>query len=144
MTILLKNHHYQEIISYAREKLPNEACGLLAGRVENDMKIIEEVYYLTNIDQSPEHFSMDPKEQFAAIKAIRSKDWQLLGNFHSHPSSPSRPSQEDIRLAFDSEASYIILSLKDKDKPVLKSFKIKEKAASEEEICLTYTIEPGV
>ncbi|WP_434512329.1 M67 family metallopeptidase [Desulfitobacterium sp. AusDCA] len=144
MTILLKNHHYQEIISYAREKLPNEACGLLAGRVENDMKIIEEVYYLTNIDQSPEHFSMDPKEQFAAIKAIRSKDWQLLGNFHSHPSSPSRPSQEDIRLAFDPEASYFILSLKDKDKPVLKSFKIKEKAASEEELCFTHKIEPSV
>ncbi|WP_425801354.1 M67 family metallopeptidase [Desulfitobacterium sp. Sab5] len=144
MTILLKNHHYQEIISYAREKLPNEACGLLAGRVENDMKIIEEVYYLTNIDQSPEHFSMDPKEQFAAIKAIRSKDWQLLGNFHSHPSSPSRPSQEDIRLAFDPEASYFILSLKDKVKPVLKSFKIKEKAASEEKLCFTHKIEPSV
>lgn len=143
MTILLKNHHFQEIISYAQKKLPNEACGLLAGRIENDIKIIEEVYYLTNIDQSPEHFSMDPKEQFAAIKDIRSKDWQLLGNFHSHPSSPSRPSQEDIRLAFDPEASYFILSLQDKDKPMLKSFRIKDKAASEEELCFIHMIEPS-
>lgn len=144
MTILMKNQHYQEIISYSQEKLPNEACGLLAGRIENDVKIIEKVYYLTNIDQSPEHFSMDPKEQFAAIKDIRSKDWQLLGNFHSHPSSPSRPSQEDIRLAFDPEASYLILSLQDQEKPVLKSFKIKDKAVSEEELCFTHMIEPSV
>lgn len=144
MTILLKNHHYQEIISYAQEKLPNEACGLLAGRTENDVKIVEKVYYLTNIDHSPEHFSMDPKEQFAAIKDIRSNHWQLLGNFHSHPSSPSRPSQEDIRLAFDPEASYFILSLKDKDKPVLKSFKIKDKSIIEEELCFLHMIEPSV
>ena len=144
MTILLKDHHYQEIISYTQEKLPNEACGLLAGRIENEVKIVEKVYYLTNIDQSPEHFSMDPKEQFAAIKDIRSNDWQLLGNFHSHPSSPSRPSQEDIRLAFDPEASYFILSLQDKDKPVLKSFKIEDKSVIEEELCLTHKIEPSV
>ena len=29
--------------------------------------------------------SMDPKEQFAAVKDMRSKGRQLLGNFHFHP-----------------------------------------------------------
>lgn len=136
MTILLKEQDYGEILSYTQENFPNEACGLLAGLIEGEVKQIEKVYYLTNVDQSPEHFSMDPKEQFAAIKDIRSKGWVLLGNFHSHPNSPSRPSQEDIRLAFDSEASYLILSLQDKEHPVFKSFKIKENVVNEEELRL--------
>lgn len=136
MTILLKQQDYAEILSYAQEKLPNEACGLLAGWIEGEVKTVENVYLLRNVDQSPEHFSMDPQEQFAAIKDIRSKGWVLLGNFHSHPGSPSRPSQEDIRLAFDSEASYLILSLQDKENPVFKSFKVKEGTVNEEELRL--------
>lgn len=136
MTILLKQQDYREILSYTQENLPNEACGLLAGRIEDDIKTVEKVYFLTNVDQSPEHFSMDPKEQFAAIKDARSNGWVLLGNFHSHPGSPSRPSQEDIRLAFDPEASYLILSLQDQENPVFKSFKIKDKIASEEKLRL--------
>lgn len=136
MTILLTQQDYAEILSYAQENLPNEACGLLAGRIEGEVKTVENVYFLRNVDQSPEHFSMDPQEQFAAIKDIRSKGWVLLGNFHSHPSTPSRPSQEDIRLAFDPEASYLILSLQDKEKPVIKSFKINEGTVNEEELRL--------
>lgn len=136
MTILLKQHDYNEILFYTQEKLPNEACGLLAGNIDGEIKSIEKVYYLTNLDQSPEHFSMDPQEQFTAIKEIRSKGWVLLGNFHSHPSSPSRPSQEDIHLAFDADACYLILSLQDKGHPVFKSFQIKEKAVTEKELLL--------
>ena len=47
----------------------------------------DEIYFLTNTDASPEHFSMEPAEQFAAVKDMRTHGWQLLGNFHSHPSS---------------------------------------------------------
>jgi len=35
---------------------------------------------------------MDPKEQFDAIKDMRINGWVMLGNFHSHPKSPSRAS----------------------------------------------------
>ena len=41
---------------------------------------------------------------------MRANGLKPLGNWHSHPSSPSRPSQEDIKLAFDSNASYMIIS----------------------------------
>lgn len=134
MTILLKQQDYVKILSYAQEKLPNEACGIIAGRIKGEVKTVENVYYLRNVDQSPEHFTMDTQEQFAVIKDIRSKGGVLLGNFHSHPSSPSRPSQEDIRLAFDPEASYLILSLQNKENPVFKSFKVKEGTVKEEEL----------
>ena len=57
-----------------------------------------------------------------------------LGNFHSHPESPSRPSEEDKRLAYDKEASYMIISLMDIENPVLKSFRIVDNVSTEEEI----------
>ena len=67
---------------------------------------------------------MDPREQLAAVKDMRANGIVPLGNWHSHPESPSRPSDEDKRLAYDKTASYMILSLMDKNTPVLKSFKI--------------------
>lgn len=134
MTIRLKQQQLEEILAYAQTCLPNEACGLLGGRIEGEIKTVEKVYLLKNMDQSPEHFSMDPKEQFAAIKDMRGQEWVMLGNFHSHPSTPSRPSQEDIRLAFDPKASYLILSLEKEGQPVLKSFNIKDAQVKEEEL----------
>ena len=132
MTIILKKQDYDEILAHSLLNLPNEACGLLGGQMDGEVKTVQKVYLLKNVDQSPEHFSLDPKEQFAVIKDIRSRNEVLLGNFHSHPSSPSRPSEEDKRLAFDAEVSYLILSLQDKENPVLKSFRIKHAEVFEE------------
>ena len=83
---------YEKILAHCREGLPNESCGLLAGTVEGDVKTVTKVYLLTNIDASNEHFSMDPKEQLAAVKDARANQVTIIGNFHSHPESPSRPS----------------------------------------------------
>ncbi len=118
----LKKEDYEKILDHCRKGLPNESCGLLGGTIEGDVKTIEKVYLLTNIDESNEHFSMDPKEQLSAIKDIRQNGYQMIGNFHSHPESPSRPSEEDKRLAFDPNIEYLILSLMDAENPVLKAF----------------------
>ena len=59
---------------------------------------------LPNRDQSPEHFSIDPKEHFAAVKDIRARELVLLGIFHLHLGAPVRPLEEDIRLAFDEKS----------------------------------------
>jgi proteasome lid subunit RPN8/RPN11 len=44
--------------------------------------------------------------------------------YHSHPASPARPSQEDIRLAFDPSINYIIVSLVSPE-PDLRAFLIR-------------------
>ena len=122
--ITIKRADYEKMLRHAESCLPNEACGLIAGTVQGDVREIRAVYLLTNTDQSREHFSLDPKEQLAAIKDMRAKGLTPLGNWHSHPESPSRPSGEDQRLAFDSKASYLILSLMERDRPVLNAFRI--------------------
>ncbi len=135
MIRLLKTD-YEKIVAHAEKELPNEACGLIGGTINGESKKIKKVYLLTNIDHSNEHFSLDPKEQLAAIKDMRQNGLVPLGNWHSHPESPSRPSDEDKRLAYDSKASYMILSLMDRQNPVLNSFKITGDTAEKEELVI--------
>jgi len=127
---------YESILEHARNEAPLEACGLIAGRIENGDKYIEKVYILTNTDHSEEHFSLDPKEQLSAVKDMRTNGLVPLGNWHSHPASPSRPSEEDKRLAFDSKASYLILSLMDSENPVLNSFHVENGNAEKEQLII--------
>lgn len=130
--IKLSKSDYEKILVHAEKELPNEACGLIAGVTEGGDKLIKKVYLLTNTDHSNEHFSMDPKEQLSAIKDMRANGLVPLGNWYSHPESPSRPSEEDKRLAYDSKASYMILSLMERNAPVLNSFHISGTYAEKE------------
>ncbi len=130
--ISIKKDVLDQIIAHAKKDLPNEACGYLAG---SDGEVTYS-YQLTNVDHSPEHFSFDPSEQFKAVKDARNKGLQILANYHSHPETPSRPSQEDIRLAYDPEIGYVIISLAAAE-PVVKSFRISNGSATNEDLMIT-------
>ena len=41
----MKKADYEKILSHAKENLPEEACGLIAGTKDGDKKTIEKVYY---------------------------------------------------------------------------------------------------
>ena len=100
--IYLQLKEYEKLLAHAVKCLPEEACGLLGGKKdETGNTYIEVVYLLENTDHSEEHFSLDPRGQLAAVKEMRANGWRPLGNWHSHPASPSRPSEEDKRLAYD-------------------------------------------
>ena len=134
MQIKLAQSDFDTMVDWAKEHLPEESCGLLGGTKDGDVRTVKKVYYLTNIDHTNEHFSMDPKEQLKAIKDMRVNGLTPLGNWHSHPATPARPSQEDIRLAYDSTASYLILSLMDAEHPVLHAFTIVDGTPTKDEI----------
>ncbi|MDR2387945.1 MAG: M67 family metallopeptidase [Deltaproteobacteria bacterium] len=124
MKITLTQEAFAFILNHAREQFPLEACGLIAGKVKDDLIEITQVYPLKNVLQSRERFSIDPKEQLLATKSIRSQELTPLGNFHSHPETPARPSPEDLKLYLDPSATYLILSLAER-RPVLKAFGLK-------------------
>ncbi len=124
----IKKQVIEAIVAHAKKEAPVEACGYLAG--ENG--VITRHYELTNVDHSPEHFSFDPKEQFNVVKQVRNENLEIMANYHSHPASPARPSQEDIRLAYDPGISYFIVSLA--GIPETKSFKIKNGVVTQQKI----------
>jgi len=132
--IYLNKSDLVAMIAHARVHLPEEACGLIGGVIDEEgNKHIKKVYYLENIDHSREHFTLSPQAQLSAIKDMRRNGFIPLGNWHSHPETPSRPSEEDKRLAYDSRASYLILSLAEEE-PVLNSFHIEGDTAEKETI----------
>lgn len=106
---------------------------ILAGVETEEGREIQKVYFLENKDHAEDHFTLDPRDQMNAIKDMRANGLKPLGNWHSHPSSPSRPSVEDIRLAFDSKASYLILSLM-AEYPVLNSFHVESGVWEKEDL----------
>ena len=117
------------LIEQARLGLPEEVCGYLAG---TDREVTRQ-FPMTNIDHHNEHFSFDPAEQFQVIRETRKAGLENLANYHSHPETPARPSQEDIRLAYDPNISYVIVSLASV-LPEIKSFSIKDGEVKSEEI----------
>ena len=88
---------------------------------------------MKNVDQSPEHYSFDPQEQFKTVREARANGFELCAVYHSHPETPARPSEEDIKLAFDPHISYVIVSLADRKEEV-KSFRITDGRVEAENI----------
>jgi proteasome lid subunit RPN8/RPN11 len=119
-----------DMFAHAKEGFPLEVCGILGGSGET----VTTIYRMTNTDASNEHFMMDPKEQFAVVKDLRAKGLAMLAIYHSHPETPARPSEEDIKLALTPDVSYLIVSLADAAAPDIKSFKISSGKVEKEEI----------
>jgi [CysO sulfur-carrier protein]-S-L-cysteine hydrolase len=121
---------HDDMIAHATEGFPLEVCGILGGTGE----AVSVIYRMTNTDASNEHFMMEPKEQFAVVKDLRAKGLAMLAIYHSHPETPARPSEEDIKLALTPDVSYLIISLADADKSDVKSFKIRNGVVDKENI----------
>jgi proteasome lid subunit RPN8/RPN11 len=119
------------MISHAEESYPEECCGLLSGTDG----VPSHVYRVQNVHDTPRvFFEMAPKEQFWAFKNMRHNGQNLMAIYHSHPETPARPSQSDISLAYDPEPRYLIMSLRQRDKPDLRAYRIVEGTVTEEAI----------
>ena len=111
----------KQFTQHAVSCLPEEACALLLGEQTEQGKVVREVYLTENVEHTNEHFIITPETQLKAVKYAREKGWTVLGNIHSHPETPARPSAEDKRLAIDRRMSYLIVSLAS-EPPVCKAF----------------------
>ena len=96
----------EAIRAHAAFSLPDECCGLLAGRDG----AVRFVYPLTNSKPSPTSFTIDPTEHFRSWRHATANGWDLIGAFHSHPDGPGRPSRTDLALANEPEWIYLIVA----------------------------------
>ena len=86
--------------------LPNEACGLLAGKNNHVLFVTP----ITNELNSSIRFRMNPEEQLQAFNYIENHGWELLGIYHSHPNGPAEPSPTDINEAYYPDVIHLIWS----------------------------------
>ena len=104
-SISLTTGQIQELVSIAKDVLPNESCGLLLG--ENDAVV--EILPMRNVDESPLTFSIESTELVDAYNLAESKGLQVIAIFHSHPAQPS-PSSTDIKFMEINPVVWLIYS----------------------------------
>jgi proteasome lid subunit RPN8/RPN11 len=118
------------MVAHALGEIPNEACGLLAGTGAR----AEHFFAMTNADNSPVTYRLDPREQIQVFDEIDEKGWALQGIFHSHTHSEAYPSETDRSQAFYPDAHYLLVSLQDRANPVLRGYTIRDGEIEEQEV----------
>jgi len=131
--IHLRRSFADEMIAHAHEGKPNEVCGVLAGKEGQ----ITRLYRAVNAAERPlVTYEIEPHDQLRIFNAIDDAGLEIIGIYHSHPSSPAFPSPTDRRLAFYPDAVYFIVSLTDARHPSLRGFRIVDDEVTEIEIIL--------
>lgn len=102
--LLIASDHWQTMLNHVLACLPEEACGLLAGRGE----LASQVRSVENAAHSQVRFRMEPRAQVEALLDLETHGLELLAIFHSHPSGPATPSATDLAEAYYPEAAAII------------------------------------
>ena len=123
-----------EVIAHCQSRYPKEACGMLAGAKETAEPAVVQIYPMINVEDSPIGYSMDPKEQLQVEKQMRVRGQRMLAIYHSHTATAAYPSPVDVRLAISPEVSYVLVSLKDRQQPDLKSYRIDGTTITPEEM----------
>jgi proteasome lid subunit RPN8/RPN11 len=112
-----------EMVAHAREDLPNECCGMVAGLDGEATAIIR----VANAAASPLRYEMDPQEQYNGLKTIEDTGAELLAIYHSHTKSAAYPSQTDVNQAVAwPEQVYVIVSLAEEDAPDVKAYLLED------------------
>jgi [CysO sulfur-carrier protein]-S-L-cysteine hydrolase len=112
--LLLPRQIYDAIIAQAQAELPNECCGLLAGRpAVEGIASVSQQYPLVNAARSPVEYLSDAHSMFGAEKARRAAGLEFLAVYHSHPTSAPIPSKKDLDQNFSEDVVNFIISLMD-------------------------------
>ncbi|HEX9124606.1 MAG TPA: M67 family metallopeptidase [Actinomycetota bacterium] len=133
MTIELDGVFFKEIVEQGLREFPNECCGLVAAKDGLPVK----VFAMRNLDASPVSYRLDPKEQLQVFEQMDEEGLDLWGIYHSHTHSEAFPSETDRKLAFYPDSLYFVLSLQDREVPVLRAFRIVDGDVIEEELSIT-------
>jgi [CysO sulfur-carrier protein]-S-L-cysteine hydrolase len=124
----------EEMVAHAREDLPNECCGMVAGTDGEASEVIR----VPNAAASPLRYEMEPKAQYEAWKSIEDSDRELLAIYHSHTKSAAYPSQTDVNQAVAwPDQIYLIVSLADPDSPDVKGYLLRDLRVADAEITVT-------
>lgn len=124
MIVHLPKELYTQLLQFSQQKLPEEACGLILGKLSNGEILTSSFVPMRNYSANPQtHFELSPVEM---IPFLTNSQNTVIGLFHSHPTTPAVPSAADLQTLWHTIPSYWILSLMIPDKPELLLYQIKK------------------
>ena len=123
---------FSQMVEHGLREFPNEACGLLAGKDGVPVRF----FPMRNIEASPATYRLDSQELLGVMDRMDDDGQELVGIFHTHTHSEAYPSETDTNLAFYPEATYLVMSLSDRERPELRGFRIADGEIAEEELTI--------
>ncbi len=129
---LLDRGTWEQLVARAWSDFPYEVCGLLGRRPDGTLAH----FPVDNADRSVTTYSMEPKQLLQAMREIEDEGWELA-IYHSHTHTRAYPSETDIRLAAYPEATYLIVTLEDRDHPDIRAFRILDGQVTERAVVVT-------
>jgi proteasome lid subunit RPN8/RPN11 len=120
---------------HATSIFPDECCGFLFGKeFENGSRIVTEIYEVNNskFGDKRRRFEIAAKDYLRAEQFAMENETQLIGVYHSHPNHPAIPSETD-RVAAQPWFSYVIISVFNEKTDHIRSWRLNESSAFEEE-----------
>ncbi len=120
---------WDRLVEHAWSDFPYEVCGLLG--VRPDGEIVH--YPIDNAERSMTYYVMDAKQLLRAMREIEDEGYGLV-IYHSHTHTQAYPSATDIRLAAYPEATYLIVTLQDRDRPDIRAFSIVDGVVTERSV----------
>jgi len=123
-----------EMVSDAVKTFPDECCGFLFGKDENNIRTIKKIQVVNNAKEGDKRrrFVISAKDYLKAEQFADENNLQLIGVYHSHPNHPAIPSEHD-RVAAQPYFSYIILSVINNEFDHIRSWQLNEQQQFEEE-----------
>jgi proteasome lid subunit RPN8/RPN11 len=118
---------HEQMLVESRRNQAEECCGLLAGRDG----VISAIFPATNTLQSATAFEIAPADLFILLKKMRAEGLDLLGIYHSHPTTGNAPSPTDIEQAYYPGAAYFIVSPQPNAEKSIRAFRICEGEVTE-------------
>ena len=130
MTFFLPRRYFDDMVAHALKEAPNECCGILGGKD----KTVLGLFRARNAEASPRHYRVHDEDLVRIINELDSRGWELIGIYHSHPCGEAFPSATDVELSFYPDSIYLIISLQDEVRPILRAFHIREGQIREETV----------
>lgn len=102
----------QAIAQAAQKGYPDEVCGILLGRLDGGLQVLEaHACPNVNAERARDRYLIDPKAQLAVEKDARRRSLDVVGYYHSHPDHPALASETDQGLSWES-ALYLIQAVR--------------------------------
>ncbi len=105
--IVLSQLNKKILRDHAIKEQPNESCAILFGK-ENQ---ILDIFITKNIEESPTTFTISSEQLIKAYNIAEKKDMEIIGIFHSHPTSDAYPSNTDKKFMLSNPVTWIIFSV---------------------------------
>ncbi|MFB4306381.1 Mov34/MPN/PAD-1 family protein [Actinomadura sp. GTD37] len=122
----------EKIIAHARADHPDEACGVIAGRIGSDRPV--RYVAMENAERSPTFYRFDSHEQLKVWREMDDRDEEPVVIYHSHTATEAYPSRTDISYASEPNAHYVLVSTREDDDTEFRSYRIVDGVVTEEEV----------